>query len=335
MKKSKVSYKLIIFLMVILLSMSGCSFFNRPEEDKYSIKAETVENGLLTQESDVKKNELTILDFADENNNDIGEKSADFIQVNPKELPDYEGFMARLENICNIHEENAREYNCEDSTQYAYAVEWLLEPTQGILVWNSHESYDWPELVSGTERPENSLLAEQFYHEYEDGYTFYYYAEFDETDVNWALKNILNMLPINEEGIVKEGIIHQDGKYYIYWGNVGYIPPGIKVIAVYTDGINYYVAFDWQEFYPLDETLPAKTHYVILRQNNTDRGTVWSIVKTSAEPMFDVSEILSDFSDSPGIPFKEILGYDGYYIDEIDENIMYPIKWTRQAKGIA
>lgn len=216
---------------------------------------------------------------------ETSQSEAPWTEVPLEEIPDQDGFMARLENISNSRN-SPREYHCRDTSQYADAVQWLLEPTKGILVWSSCETYLRPETFMGQEAPSDPLLAEEFYHLSEYGPPSYYYAKFNGDDVDWALENILNMAPRGNEGVITDGIVYKGGSYYVNWGDVGYLSPAIKVTSISTNGINYNVTFQWQDFYPWDDSLAGTTHYAILRQNDTDRGPVWSIVQTSANPIF-------------------------------------------------
>ena len=138
----------------------------------------------------------------------------------------------------------------------------------------------------GQEPPSDPLLAEEFYQASEYAPPSYYYAKFNGDTVDWALENILNMAPRGNEGVIADGIVYKGGSYYVSWGDVGYIPPAIKVTSISTNGTDYHVTFQWQEFYPWDDSLTGTTHYAILRQNETDQGPVWSIVQTSANPIF-------------------------------------------------
>ena len=211
-------------------------------------------------------------------------------EVDFNSLPDQNGFMARLENLCNTHDENAREYDCSDPSQHEYAVDWLINGRNGILVWNRYEQYDPPLVFEGSERPSDPLIAEQFYHSFGDGFGFYCYAIFDADSVDHALRTILNMEPSDEDGVLTTGIVRQDGNYYTSWGASGYIPPDIRVRSVQTDGVHYYVVFDWQEFYPWNDSQLTKTHYAQLRRNESERGAVWSIVRAGTTPFFETSE---------------------------------------------
>lgn len=207
-------------------------------------------------------------------------------EVKLEDVPDKEGFLARLEIISNgadVDGTNVREYNSADPAQDVYALDWVIDPSDGIMPWNCDESLSfgkgeefevgaWP----------NDPMMDAVFKEYP------YYHVFSENSVHWVLRYILNREPAYEEGLLNNWIFHRDGKYYIAWIDVGYMKPPIIVSSIYSDGMNYYVTFDWQRIWPWDNAEPVYRQYAILRRNQSDIGLIWSIVQTSASPIFKV-----------------------------------------------